>query len=287
MTLIGNLPANKQGKDYVIGDLHGCYSLLQRLLEAVAFDPRRDRLFSVGDLIDRGLESLLCLQLLAEPWFHAVQGNHEYMMLQFFLPYLQTGKLPQMKDVMGSGFLNYGGDWVNQYYRSFSKTMTSAFNKALAMTLDMPLIYSVGEGNNRFNVIHAELISLDYKVAKPSAWQDSDIDCWFQQQMIPPDVEDRLYWSRTLMSSEFDSDANIEIQPGLSRTFCGHTYSTRPRQVLSHVCLDTGAFVPLLADADEDQDDFSLTLFDVRQSNWVSASYRRFGLVWGEHPKYQ
>jgi len=51
---ICKLPTNQAGKDYVIGDLHGCYELLERLLDAVGFDKSKDRLFSVGDLIDRG-----------------------------------------------------------------------------------------------------------------------------------------------------------------------------------------------------------------------------------------
>jgi len=95
-TTIQKLPSNTRGTDYVIGDLHGCFSLLERLLDEVRFDKSRDRLFSVGDLIDRGPESLRCLQLLAEPWFYAVQGNHENMMLNFFLPYLTSGKLEQL-----------------------------------------------------------------------------------------------------------------------------------------------------------------------------------------------
>ena len=36
-----------------------------------------DRLFSVGDLVDRGPDNEAALEWLAKPWFHAVQGNHE------------------------------------------------------------------------------------------------------------------------------------------------------------------------------------------------------------------
>jgi serine/threonine protein phosphatase 1 len=41
------------GRDFVLGDLHGTTDLLRLLMEHVAFDPKKDRLFSVGDLIDR------------------------------------------------------------------------------------------------------------------------------------------------------------------------------------------------------------------------------------------
>lgn len=73
---------NTNGTDYVIGDLHGCYDLLMDKLKEISFDKSRDRLFSVGDLIDRGPKSLECLGLVYEPWFHAVRGNHEDMAVE-------------------------------------------------------------------------------------------------------------------------------------------------------------------------------------------------------------
>ncbi|MCZ6605200.1 MAG: metallophosphoesterase [Alphaproteobacteria bacterium] len=73
--------ANGRGRDFVVGDLHGCYDLLTARLDEVGFEPARDRLFSVGDLADRGPNSRQCLGLLDEPWFHAALGNHEQMLL--------------------------------------------------------------------------------------------------------------------------------------------------------------------------------------------------------------
>ena len=52
--LLDQLPENTQGRDFLIGDLHGYYQALMQALEEVAFDPDTDRLISVGDLIDRG-----------------------------------------------------------------------------------------------------------------------------------------------------------------------------------------------------------------------------------------
>ncbi|WP_303720074.1 metallophosphoesterase, partial [Pseudomonas aeruginosa] len=40
-----------------------------------------DLLISVGDIIDRGPDSMKCLQLMQEKWFYAVRGNHEQMAL--------------------------------------------------------------------------------------------------------------------------------------------------------------------------------------------------------------
>ena len=38
---------NRLGRDFVIGDVHGCFRTLEQCLAAVRFDPERDRLFSV------------------------------------------------------------------------------------------------------------------------------------------------------------------------------------------------------------------------------------------------
>lgn len=73
------LETNRAGRDFVIGDLHGEYLVLQSLLAAADFDKSKDRLISVGDLVDRGPDSLRCAELLYEPWFHAIAGNHDLM----------------------------------------------------------------------------------------------------------------------------------------------------------------------------------------------------------------
>lgn len=75
------LPPNERGRDFYIGDLHGCTGHLDVLLSAVQFDRSADRLISTGDLIDRGPDSWGASALIDEPWFHAVLGNHEVFAL--------------------------------------------------------------------------------------------------------------------------------------------------------------------------------------------------------------
>ena len=64
---------------YVVGDIQGCYEGLCRLLDAVKFDPARDTLYTVGDLIARGEDSLSTIRLLRSlgTQFKAVLGNHD------------------------------------------------------------------------------------------------------------------------------------------------------------------------------------------------------------------
>lgn len=84
--LITRYERNTAGRDLIVGDIHGHFSRLQRALDAIGFDPAKDRLFSVGDLVDRGPESHDVLTWLEKPWFIPVQGNHEDMAIRWGMP---------------------------------------------------------------------------------------------------------------------------------------------------------------------------------------------------------
>ena len=71
------------GRDFVVGDVHGEFLALEAVLAHVGFAPQCDRLFALGDLVDRGPRSADALA-----WMNSgrialsVRGNHEQMLLR-------------------------------------------------------------------------------------------------------------------------------------------------------------------------------------------------------------
>ena len=77
---------NAVGRDFVAGDIHGCYRTLELAMAKVGFEPGRDRLFSAGDLVNRGPHSMEALEWLEDGRIEeAVLGNHEAMVLRTLL----------------------------------------------------------------------------------------------------------------------------------------------------------------------------------------------------------
>lgn len=107
----------KQGKTWVIGDVHGYANTLRALLEKIELG-KEDRLILLGDLVDRGPDSKGVFDTLIDlkKAGHDVcclMGNHEQMMLRSYQEELDngTGFLRFLKrDVTRKNWLNMGGD---------------------------------------------------------------------------------------------------------------------------------------------------------------------------------
>lgn len=88
---------------YAVGDIQGCYKALKRLLKKVNFSPARDRLWCVGDLINRGPRSLETLRFLRDidNSLSVVLGNHDLHFLAMhegFAPTQTKDTLSQLLD---------------------------------------------------------------------------------------------------------------------------------------------------------------------------------------------
>jgi serine/threonine protein phosphatase 1 len=198
-------PANQAGRDFVVGDLHGCVDALRYLLREIAFDPARDRLFSVGDLVDRGSQSEEAIALIDKPWFYPVLGNHEDALCA-----VAEGSMRR------NWWYGIGGAWAE----TLSNEQLLEYARRLR---ELPLVRIVGSGGERFNILHAEFFGSD---AELDAGEFTDR---VRQQML---------WGRELALGNADPSR----QSGLSTTYCGHTPMRELGQIGSQVFVDTGAF---------------------------------------------
>ncbi len=62
---------------WVVGDIHGCALEFGDLLEALRLDPAQDELWSIGDLVNTGADSLATLKLWSETGARGILGNHD------------------------------------------------------------------------------------------------------------------------------------------------------------------------------------------------------------------
>ena len=103
--------------DYAIGDLQGCYEPLQRLLELIDFDEKKDRLWFVGDLVNRGPESLTVLRFIkALPLAARITlGNHDLHLLgSLFGGRPWKGHDDTIQDVMQAADGEELGHWLRK-----------------------------------------------------------------------------------------------------------------------------------------------------------------------------
>ena len=130
------VPSNWLGRDFVVGDVHGCFRTLERALAALEFDASRDRLFGVGDLVERGPHSDEALDWIERRFTAVTLGNHEDAALGWLEDTLQ-----------GSGDAPYG--WL----RSIAPSAYSRWRDALR---EMPLAVTVETPHGAVGIVHAE-----------------------------------------------------------------------------------------------------------------------------------
>jgi bis(5'-nucleosyl)-tetraphosphatase (symmetrical) len=68
----------------LIGDIHGCLDEFDEMLKTLSYHPDKDRVILLGDLIDRGPDSVGVVRRARELNLESVMGNHEYKFLKWF-----------------------------------------------------------------------------------------------------------------------------------------------------------------------------------------------------------
>jgi bis(5'-nucleosyl)-tetraphosphatase (symmetrical) len=103
--------------DYAIGDVQGCYDALQRLLVLIHFDDKRDRLWFVGDLVNRGPESLAVLRFIRSLSIKPIitLGNHDLHLLgSLFGVNPGRGHDDTLEDVLKASDAEELGHWLRK-----------------------------------------------------------------------------------------------------------------------------------------------------------------------------
>ena len=207
--MIKKLKNNTVGKDYFVGDIHGCYEQLMEALVKIKFNANTDRLISVGDLVDRGSDSVKCLNLLKELWFHAVSGNHEDMMIKSFRREWPT-----------HNYIQNGGKWF------FHLPYEEQVQLVLLADTKMTLVIEVEADIGVIGVIHANA---------PDNWQKyhrlNDDEDFFDDAL----VEDTIWGRRRIYGNQ---SGRVK---GIDYVVVGHTPVNYVIALDNIVYIDTGA----------------------------------------------
>lgn len=202
---------NDTGTDYVVGDIHGCFRILMSGLRQLGFNYETDRLFSVGDLVDRGPDSEHALMWLAYPWFHAVRANHEQLCIDTVRkPGEGTKELHAIN----------GGLWFLSLTDLERLEFAEAFEQLpYAITVETPF--------GDVGIIHADT---------------PDFDSWYDSVRLLEDSNNDRAKLRALWGRERINNGLENVVAGVAYVYCGHTIVEAPTELGNVRFIDTGAY---------------------------------------------
>ncbi|MPZ46888.1 MAG: symmetrical bis(5'-nucleosyl)-tetraphosphatase [Betaproteobacteria bacterium] len=101
---------------YVIGDIQGCFEALEKLLDRIDFDAGRDRLWFVGDLVNRGPDSLATLRFVRDLGDGAVTvlGNHDLHLLTVASGFAHLHRGDTVADILDAPDRDALLDWLRR-----------------------------------------------------------------------------------------------------------------------------------------------------------------------------
>ena len=237
-------PNRASGRDLVIGDLHGHFDTLEHALAALAFDPARDRLFSVGDLIDRGPRSADAVEWLnAGRFAGAVRGNHEQMMVDALV--LQRGAL--RKDTESALWAANGGAWW-WGFGDPKDERSRARERWLAALRAVPFVRTVDTATGRAGIVHTLDARPDWRGLCDAVRLLGERA---HRREAPHGSVDRgnlphwILWERPGIARERRDAGDLPgPMTGIDLVITGHTPARWPRWTRRNVlCIDTGVHI--------------------------------------------
>jgi serine/threonine protein phosphatase 1 len=128
---------------YVMSDIHGEYEKFLAMLEQIKFN-NNDTLYILGDVVDRGSESIKCLQyIMHKPNIKMILGNHEEMMLRSLI----NGDRGYYNCWMGNGGYNT--------LRKFDDLSIDFQHKILDYLQQLPLTITISDFEEDYILVHA------------------------------------------------------------------------------------------------------------------------------------
>jgi serine/threonine protein phosphatase 1 len=212
---------NTAGRDLIVGDIHGQFSKLQVALDAAGFDPDAgDRLFSVGDLIDRGPGSHQALEWVGKPWFHAVQGNHEQLLHDY-----HRGLIP------APYYAQNGGSWA--------VAMTPEERQPLVDALTaLPIAITLETERGLIGIVHANCQRESWAQLCAELESEGPLPEDQAGQMFVARLSNACVWDRSRIQSGDESAVG-----GVRAVVVGHT-PLQHATVLGNVFhIDTGGWL--------------------------------------------
>ncbi|MSQ52761.1 MAG: symmetrical bis(5'-nucleosyl)-tetraphosphatase [Betaproteobacteria bacterium] len=99
---------------FAIGDVQGCFEELRELVDKIAFDPKRDRLWFVGDLVNRGPDSLAVLRYVRGLGDRAITvlGNHDLHLISVATGFARLRDDDTLSDVLKARDRDELIDWL-------------------------------------------------------------------------------------------------------------------------------------------------------------------------------
>lgn len=261
MTLFKQLLNNAQGRDFVVGDLHGNLARLEKALEYHQFRPELDRVVAVGDLINRGADSLNTLRLLSEPWFFSVAGNHERLLSQHRQALLQR----QLEAPARQRLKTAGAEWLLDAYDGLNDDKwADLITEILNLISQMPLMIQIGNGARAVGVVHAELPDWEWSRSVSRLERIKKVRFWDQardEPAIEPILSGRTQFQALLRGDHQDRAVN-----GIAWVIHGHSILNAPRRAGNRLWIDTGVY--------ENQPDRGLSVVEVGETLTVTTHFR-------------